>query len=1256
MFKIIYYTTTEGEYSNVVTAAERLKAELPNQFEFKFFGKNSERKPVELYDEIDDADFILFTLMGENFMYDDIDDFLETVHARGIAVHIQSSVMRNSERQRLLSKESIALRKLIEPYIFNGGVANYMALFIMLANKLKNAGLAERPLIEIPLDGLHYKGQVATSLTDFYKLSPRRAIRIGVLFYRSHFISGNTHVIDAYLAEGERRGVSIIPLYFYGAVPTDVGNLGVEGAINELFYYNGQCDVQAIINFAAFSLSTGQTHMIGGIDPILEKINIPVIKSFSTTQRYQQWLENANGMNRIDYTLNLIMAEYDGQIHGQMVSTKEYSDIGGQAVPKHMPYRAGIVNMVDAAIKYARLTAVDNAAKKLAIILHNYPAGDANIGTASGLDTMESLIILLKRLKAAGFTVDTLYQDGKALLAELLAHATNETRWVDVNDTTRTCHSYPLSDYLAWLETIDDGNIRAQIDSEWDKIPLLVDKDPDDAKILIPGIKNGNLFIGIQPRRGMGENTEQLIHSTILPPHHQYMAFYHYQTDIFGADAFIHVGTHGTLEFLPGKAVAQTELCFPNLMLANTPNFYFYTVKNPAEGAIAKRRAFAAIIDYLIPKLKFVEGYDDIDALERAMHDYERAAFDGFEALLPYQIEIVNLIESLNLQSDLALSLPELANDAGAGQAIDESEFEALMQSCWRYIYEIKRNFITLGLHTLGQPLSGADLTDMVMVLTRVKNGDVPSLIEAFAKTRGIDYYDALERQQQRMADGKRVGQRITEIMAELRALLGELLSANNLTAQPAEQLATIARLTKAHRCQTADLVKVLQFILDTVVPNLMRVSEEVDHLIDGLNGKFIPAGKSGNVSRGGVDILPTGRNFFTVDNRAIPTKSAWQTGRQLGDAVLRDYYVENGCYPQSVAIVLWGLSTIRSKGDDLAEIYYLLGVRPVWAAGTGRVVDLEIIPLKELGRPRIDVTVRISGVFRDMFPNQINLLDKAINMIAALDEAADSNYLANHYRADLAANIAAGLAEADAKLNATARVFGARPGQYGAGISSAIDQANWQDSTDLSNIYLNWGSYAYGKSQKGVFMREAFENRLKRVEATIQNATSRETDLLSVDDYYQYHGGLACAVKSVRKAMPKMYCGDSSDPDHIKLKSADKELKFVYRSRILNDNWISSMKQHGYKAAGDIAKMFKYALGWSSTADIMDKWMYDELANKYVLDPTMKDWFEEHNPQALFNMIETLLEANQRQLWEADADMLLKLQQILLAMEAKLE
>ncbi len=1255
MFKIIYYTTTDGEYTNVVSASEYLNKTYPTEFNFQFFGRNINRHPSEMYDELDDTDFILFTLMGENFSYDEIDNFLNAVHERGITTHIQSSVMRNPERQRALSRESLELRKEIERYIFNGGVDNYIALFIMLANKLKGADLAQPAMTEIALDGLYYKGTVFTSIEAFYKRSRRCAIRIGVLFYRSHFISGNTHVIDAYIAEGERRGITIIPLYFYGAVPTDVGNLGVEGAMQKLFYYKDKLDIQAIINFAAFSLSTGQTHMIGGIDPVLKKLDIPVVKSFSTTQTLEQWRDNANGMNQIDYTLNLIMAEYDGQIHGQMVSSKEYIDIAGLPVPRHIAYPPGVVNMLDAAIKYARLSTIDNSEKKLAIILHNYPAGDANIGTASGLDTMESLIVLLKRLKAEGFKVDTIYQDGTALLDALLSHGTNETRWIDVDDNDRTYFSYPLKDYLKWIDGIADGTIRAHVDSEWDDIPLLVDKAKDDPKILIPGLKNGNLFIGIQPRRGMGENTEQLIHSTILPPHHQYMAYYHYQADIFGADAFIHVGTHGTLEFLPGKAVAQTPFCFPNLMLENTPNFYFYTVKNPAEGAIAKRRAFATIIDYLIPKLKFVEGYDEIDHLERAMHDYERANFEGFESLYPYQSEILKLIESLNLQEDLDIELPESAGAKGA-ETLAEDDFEAIMQSCWRYIYEIKRNFIAMGLHTLGQPLSGEDLIDMVMVLTRVKNGEVPSIAETFAKTRGLDYYDAIEKQQTKMPDGRRLGEQISAINAELKQLLSELITNDYYALNEEQKSNRIVNITKRYSAQSDDFSAVLRFIMTSIVPNLMLVSDEVEHLIKGLNGQFIPPGNSGNISRGGANILPTGRNFYTVDTRIVPTKSAWQTGMQLGDAVLRDYYVENGSYPQSVAIVLWGLSTIRSKGDDLAEIYYLLGVKPVWNEGTGRVVGLQIIPLKELGRPRIDVTVRISGVFRDMFPNQIKLIDKAINMIAELDEPIEDNYLANHFKADLAENIAAGMSAEDARLNAQSRIFGARPGQYGAGISSAVDQANWQDSDDLSNIYLNWGSYAYGKKQYGIFMRNAFENRLKRVEATIQNATSRETDILSVDDYYQYHGGLACAVKTVRKRMPKMYCGDSSDPDHIKLKSADKELKYVYRSRVLNNNWIDAMKQHGYKAAGDISKMFKYALGWSSTADIVDKWMYDELANKYVLDKDMMAWFEQHNPQALFNMIETLLEANQRELWQADDEMLMKLQQILLAMEAKLE
>jgi len=404
------------------------------------------------------------------------------------------------------------------------------------------------------------------------------------------------------------------------------------------------------------------------------------------------------------------------------------------------------------------------------------------------------------------------------------------------------------------------------------------------------------------------------------------------------------------------------------------------------------------------------------------------------------------------------------------------------------------------------------------------------------------------------------------------------------------------------------------------------------------------------------ADILPTARNFYSVDPQAIPSPAAWRVGVALGDALLERYLRDEGRYPESIGMVIWGSPTMRTKGDDIAEVLYLLGVKPVWEEVSGRVKGLEIIPLEELGRPRIDVTLRISGLFRDAFPNLVHLIDEAVEMVANLDEPPEWNYLAKHVREEVEEKVAAGMSPEQAREEATYRIFGCKPGAYGAGVSEAIDAKNWEDEKDLGEIYVVWGGYAYGRKNYGVSVPEQFKKRLSQLDLTVKNEDTREYDMLDSDDFYSFHGGMIAAVRAFRGKAPRSYCGDGSDPDRVKIRSTAEETKFIFRARILNPKWIESMKRHGYRGAADLSRAVDVAFGWDATAEVLEDWMYEELARKYALDRGMQEWLKEVNPYALQNIAERLLEAIERGMWRATEEMRRKLRDVYLSIEGVLE
>jgi cobaltochelatase CobN len=444
-------------------------------------------------------------------------------------------------------------------------------------------------------------------------------------------------------------------------------------------------------------------------------------------------------------------------------------------------------------------------------------------------------------------------------------------------------------------------------------------------------------------------------------------------------------------------------------------------------------------------------------------------------------------------------------------------------------------------------------------------------------------------------------------------------------------------------------VVKVLDFAATELVPRLARTTDEITHVLRALDGRYIPAGPSGAPTRGLVSVLPTGRNFYSVDPKAIPSRNAWDVGQALAESLIARHLADTGEYPRSVGLTVWGTSAMRTQGDDIAEILHLLGCRPVWDEASRRVTGFEVVPLAELGRPRIDVTVRISGFFRDAFPHVIALIDDAVQAVAALDEPDADNHVRAHAEADTAAH--------GDRRRATTRVFGSKPGAYGAGLLPLIDARDWRTDADLAEVYAVWGGYAYGRGLDGREARGDMENAFRRIQVAAKNQDNREHDIVDSDDYFQYHGGMVAMVRSLTGTSPAAYVGDSAVPEAVRTRTLAEETHRVFRARVVNPRWVAAMQRHGYKGAFELAATVDYLFGYDATAGVVDDWMYEQLAQTYVFDETNRAFMERSNPWALRGISERLLEAAERGLWaEPDAETLDGLRQVYLELEGELE
>ncbi|WP_068830906.1 cobaltochelatase subunit CobN [Pseudomonas sp. BMS12] len=1190
-------------------------------------------------------------LGGESYWPYGTEQLVELCQRRGIALAMFSGDM--SEDPNLTARSTVPadVCQQLWRYLREGGAGNARALYAYLGARFFDLPGAVPPVRTLPPFAIFHPQQELAGVAAWREQWIPGAPCVALLFYRAHLQAGNTRAFselcDALLAQG------LNPL------PVALLSLKDAQCLAALRELCAQQQVALILNttaFAAANMDDPGDHALVG--------DIPVLQVMLSGGNRDSWQADAHGLAPRDMAMQVALPEVDGRIISRAVSFKGLGRRCERTQCDVVEYQAEpsrIAFVAELAQRWCRLRSKANGDKRLALILANYPTREGRLGNGVGLDTPASVIAILQRLAAEGYAVEDIPADGDALMRELRQGVTNDPDHWALRPARQ---SLAMADYLAFFATLPEAN-RTAIVERWgapEADPML-----RQGRFMIAGLRLGSVFVGIQPARGYQLDALANYHDPDLVPPHYYLAFYCWLRSAWGSDAIVHVGKHGNLEWLPGKSVALSETCWPELVFGPMPHLYPFIVNDPGEGSQAKRRAQAVIIDHLMPPLTRAESHGPTRDLERLIDEfYEALTLDPRRAEL-LRKQVLALLVEHNLHADLGLAAPR-----------DAEEEQLLLNRADTYLCDLKESQIRDGLHVFGASPEGRLLRDTLLALARhgVADGQGAnaSLIRALARDllpgSGFDPLDADWGQSW---DGARPAV-LVEISAEPWRTLGdtrerlELLALSLLerSEQPCGSgfirdpgnSAPASIANKFAPTKDSHTAAVLQRVEQDLRPRLAACGEqELYQLCRGLSGRFVPPGPSGAPSRGRPDVLPTGRNFFSVDTRTVPTPTAWALGEKSAALLIERYLQDNGDYPSSLGLSVWGTATMRTGGDDIAQALALLGVRPLWAEGSWRVSDFEVLPLSRLGRPRVDVTLRVSGFFRDAFGGVMQLFDAAVQKVAAqVDESAEANPIRARILREAAELQAGGLSEADARRQAGYRIYGAKPGAYGAGLQGLIDSRDWDGDADLAEAYLNWGGYAYGQQHYGEPLREGLARRLRGVQAVVQNQDNREHDLLDSDDYYQFQGGMSAAVRHLSGAQPAILLGDHSNPEAPRIRTLSEEISRVMRARVTNPKWLAGVQRHGYKGAFEMAATVDYLFAYDATTGVVRDDQYASLTDAYLNDAASREFLERHNPDALHDIAERLLEAMQRGLWAEPGDYREQVEQHLLAAEQHLE
>jgi len=1273
------YTATENELGAVQRAAGEVDADLVVRSESDL----DDEPAVEAFvDELTDADAVILWLHGAEDSMPGYEMAVERLREAGVPLVVKATGDAFAFEDTSVPDEH---RETVYDYLEKGGASNVANCVRYLVAQYGDADPAYDDPVTLPTEGVYHPDHPGASIDELRATFDPAKPTVAVWFYESHWTHENTRYVDAQVRAIEAQGANALPVFCEPATDAE-GQWNAEQVTEEwLLDDDGNPLVDAVCSSFMFSLSMDERGRSAddegqsAEDVFLDKLGVPVIQTVTTMRSRSRYDSSDTGVMGFELALSVALPEFDGNVITHPISGKERTDDDagiGSAPKQHFPIDDRIDHVARLAVNWAELRHTPNDEKQVAVVLHNYPPSDDGIGTAFGLDSPESTVNLLEELDSRGYDLgDTMPDSGQSLVERLTAQLTLDDRWVAPEDVREmSVDTVSPAQYGEWFETLD-ADFRENVVEEWG--------DPPERPFAIPGVEFGNVLVTVQPPRGFGMDPSKVYHDSDLQPPHDYVAFYRWLRNSYETDAVVHLGTHGSLEWLPGKTVGLDGESAPDQLIDDIPNVYPYIVNNPGEGTQAKRRSYAAIVDYLTPVMANAGTYDDLADLEELADRYREAGMedartDDGEHLAE---QIRQTVDELDLAVELGIAgdISEKADVRGpeeAGSTLaegevagDELDIDALVERVHEYLTDVKTTQIRKGLHTMGEPPADDRLVDYLVALTRLENPGAPSLRESVAGVLGVDYdklrnapgeYDeALGMTYAEAAD------RVHETSKDLVRTLAEhdfdvpeseLEDSSsevnmNLLVVDIEPLGDARVRSGAHD----DLREALAYICEEAAPRVAGAADEIPRTADALAGEYVPPGGSGAPTRGGVDLLPTARNFYTLDPRKVPAKTAWDVGSEVADGVLERHETDEGEYPEEIGVVVWGTPTVRTRGETIAQVLALMGVEPVWS-DAGRVEDVEPIPLEELGRPRIDVTTRVSGLFRDAFPAAAGVVHDAVDAVVSLDEPHEMNYVKKHVEEETDDLVADGVDEGDAESAAKHRVFTTRPGGYGAGTNKAVDEGNWDDRSDLADVYVQWGGYAMGSRGRVSDAHDAFERRLSSVDATVKIEDTAEQDEFDSSDWYAFHGGFISAVTEIAGEEPNSYVGDSSDPDNVDVYTNEEKVRKAMRARVLNPAWLDSMEEHGYKGAGDLSTTVDVVLGWDATTDVVSDTLWEDVAERYAFDADRQEWLRDVNPWALDSITDTLLEAIDRGLWDADDETRDRLRDLNLEVDGDLE
>jgi magnesium chelatase H subunit len=1155
--------------------------------------------------------------------------------------HMQSSMTPGAKRHAQNWAKCVS-------YWTNGGVENFANLLRFVACEYASVAVTAKEPIVYPDAGFMdiATGARYASYTDYiaaHPLNPNLPT-VAVVFYSGTSMSANLAGGQELFAELAKQA-NVLPFFADGIKTTE--------AIATHFFHEGRSICDAIVSLLWFRLDGGP---LGGdaqkTIALLQQLNIPYhVAPTSNNREISQWRASAEGLPPVETLATVTLPEMDGAIdpvllYGlvenktaderrwtQMEETNIRTPLASSrgtrptqwlvyprasAVKNSEPILGRGSRLAGRILRRIALQKKPNKDKRIAIVIFNYPPSEGTLGTASFLDVFASVENVLRHLQQAGYDVtppvsgtlkDLFLNQGLVHNGEFTSH----------HLTAEYALRVPLKTYLSWYNRLPE-KLRVECEKLFGLPPGDLMVDGED--ILIAGIEFGNVVVAVQPSRGVHEDPAKVHHDESLPAHHQYIAFYRWleEPDGWGADAVVHIGTHGTFEFLPAKQVGLSGDCTPDALLGNLPHTYVYHVVNVSEGTMAKRRSYAQLVSYASPSFVPAGLYEHFDLLEDLLDEYEEQK----RSSLPRAVSILRQIVALCREHDIPLELENVwceMLDAGSEgevarirEEFDFKPFEDALEKLHVDLFELKRVAIPMGLHTFGECLFGEGLVDYLALIGRYDRSETPALLRLLAEKQGLDYDRLLDEGDSRWEVLYREGCEL------IRGLLEEN--------EPQRRRVSGEGREELESAVDEGIMVALGYLESVAVS--VKETDEVRGLLDALDGRYVEPACGGDPVRSPF-VYPTGRNTFQFDPTKLPTDSAYERGASIAEETLRRYYAENNGYPDAVGVILWGFETCKTLGETVGQVLRYIGVKVERAQGY--FMQPVVIPLSELGRPRIDVTVNICGFFRDLFPNLVRLIDVAFRTVAELDEPPEMNGVHRHFQA-----LAQEFGGDDlGKRLAGSRIFGPPPGEYGNRLSTLIETAAWESEADLGNMYIKRTQYIYGNGISGEEAPEVFQAALRHTKFITQVRDSHEFEVTDLDHYYEFFGGMAQAVTVITGSRPDVLIADTTK-ERIRVNTIQEAVRQGVITRLLNPKWIDGMLKHQHQGGQSIADRVEYLLGLDATTKSVGTTTWSKVAQRFIFDSEMRERLRANNPYAEAEVIKKLSEADYRGYWQPTA------------------